>query len=168
MDSATDLRALGRHRLALIASARTVAAGTLNQPVAQSHPLGNATMRLSRQGGSRIGAVQSHVDATTATADGRTSCTVASPIGCDYATPPVSTPGGVQRAAAKPHVERTAPSKRQPSWADSTDRPLSGDHCSCCRWGRWWCETIKPRGWRCWTCHPPDHLPPDAVTEVST
>jgi hypothetical protein len=53
--------------------------------------------------------------------------------------------------------------KRSPSWADQAARPSSGCSCSCCKGRRWWGDA---HGWRCWACHPPDHLPPDAVTEV--
>jgi len=68
---------------------------------------------------------------------------------------PVDAPDGLQRAAMQ----------RPPSWADPTARPSRGCYCSCCHGRRWWGD---PRGWRCWTCHPPDHLPPDAVMEVGT
>ena len=27
----------------------------------------------------------------------------------------------------------------------------------------WWTERHQQRGWRCMTCHPPDHLPTDAI-----
>jgi hypothetical protein len=60
------------------------------------------------------------------------------------------------------------PVKRPVSWADATDEPAPGDFCSCCKGCRWWRETHKPNGWCCWTCHPPDHLPPEGVTEVTT
>jgi hypothetical protein len=168
MGSATDLGALGRRRLALIVSAQAVAAGALDRPVAQSQPLGNATMRLPRQGASRMVASQSQSVATGATDDARTSRTVASPIGCDSATPSVSVRSAEERAQPKPHVQRVAPSKRQPSWAEPADRPVPGNHCSCCRYGRWWCETDNPKGWRCWTCHPPDGLAASEIEEVRT
>ena len=45
-----------------------------------------------------------------------------------------------------------------PSWADPVALPPHGSHCSCCRGQRWWCEREAPKGWRCATCHPPDHL----------
>jgi hypothetical protein len=57
-------------------------------------------------------------------------------------------------------------SKRPPSWALPADRPLRGSSCSCCGLGRWWCERDAPTGWRCWACHPPDHLAPERVLEV--
>jgi hypothetical protein len=62
---------------------------------------------------------------------------------------------------------RAAPS-RPPSWADPAALPSLGCQCSCCRGQRWWCERVAPKGWRCLTCHPPDHLPADVVTEVMT
>jgi hypothetical protein len=60
------------------------------------------------------------------------------------------------------------PVQRPVSWADPMDRPTLGSFCSCCRSHRWWCETHKPTGWCCWTCHPPDHLPQDAVMQIRT
>ena len=48
MADATDLRAVARKRIALIRTARATAAGAFNhQPVAQSQPIGNATVRHS-------------------------------------------------------------------------------------------------------------------------
>ena len=32
------------------------------------------------------------------------------------------------------------------------------------KYERFWTERYKPRGWRCMQCHPPDHLPAEAVT----
>jgi hypothetical protein len=55
-----------------------------------------------------------------------------------------------------------------PSWAGPTSQPQQGATCSCCRGGRWWREAYSPNGWRCWMCHPPDHLPNDAVMEIRT
>jgi hypothetical protein len=54
------------------------------------------------------------------------------------------------------------------SWADAADRPASGSFCSCCRGRRWWCETRNACGWRCWMCHPPDHLSSSAILEIAT
>jgi hypothetical protein len=53
--------------------------------------------------------------------------------------------------------------QRPPSWANSAARPPSGCFCSCCKGRRWWGDA---QGWRCWACHPPDHLVPEAATEV--
>jgi hypothetical protein len=58
--------------------------------------------------------------------------------------------------------------RRPPSWSAPTDEPQVGAVCSCCGSSRWWRETHKPSGWCCWTCHPPDHLPSEGVTEVRT
>jgi hypothetical protein len=55
-----------------------------------------------------------------------------------------------------------------PSWADLATLPSRGCFCTCCKGQRWWRECEAPKGWRCSTCHPPDHLPPDAVTEMRT
>ena len=63
---------------------------------------------------------------------------------------------------------RVAARGRPPSWADPTALPSHGCFCTCCKGQRWWRECEAPKGWRCSTCHPPDHLPPDAVTEMRT
>jgi hypothetical protein len=52
---------------------------------------------------------------------------------------------------------------RTPSWSDMADVPTAADTCSCCRRSAWWTERNTPRGWRCMTCHPPLHLPLEAV-----
>jgi hypothetical protein len=49
-----------------------------------------------------------------------------------------------------------------PSWSNVADVPTDADTCSCCRLSSWWTEAT-PRGWRCKTCHPPLHLPADAI-----
>ena len=58
--------------------------------------------------------------------------------------------------------------QRPPSWSDSAALPSVGAFCSCCRQGRWWCEIIAPKGWRCWQCHPPVSTAPGSVREVKT
>lgn len=58
--------------------------------------------------------------------------------------------------------------RRPPSWSDPAALPSVGCSCNCCRGQRWWCEREAPKGWRCWTCHPPDHLPSSAIHEVLT
>ena len=41
--------------------------------------------------------------------------------------------------------------------------------CATCAARRRWCEVGEPdAALRCTTCHPPDHLPPEAVREVTT
>ena len=50
---------------------------------------------------------------------------------------------------------RRAALQRPPSWTDPAAAPWPGCWCSCCHLGRWWTEAAEPRGWRCWTCHPP-------------
>lgn len=37
--------------------------------------------------------------------------------------------------------------------------------CSCCDGTRWWREARNPTGWRCWRCHPGDHLRPEEREE---
>ena len=63
--------------------------------------------------------------------------------------------------------------QRPPAWADPSLIPPPGAWCSCCgrfdrKGGRWWTTAPEPDGWACVTCHPPDHLAPDAVREVRT
>ena len=53
---------------------------------------------------------------------------------------------------------------RPPSWA-TLDPPPTGAWCAACRGGRFWGEREAASGWRCVTCHPPDHL---RVTGVVT
>jgi hypothetical protein len=66
---------------------------------------------------------------------------------------PADAPDGLQRAALQ----------RPPSRAGQAAVPSRGCFCSCCHGRRWWGDA---QGWRCWACHPPDHLAPDEVTEV--
>lgn len=56
---------------------------------------------------------------------------------------------------------------RPPSWSETEDVPVPGDRCVC-GGRRWWCDAEAPRGWCCWTCHPPEPLPADKVHEVRT
>ncbi len=59
--------------------------------------------------------------------------------------------------------------QRPPAGWDAGSRPTPGCRCVRCRGDRWWREVGEaPPGWRCWTCHPPDGLPADAVREVRT
>jgi len=51
---------------------------------------------------------------------------------------------------------------RMPSWADASP-PWPGVWCRACHGTRWWTERRNPKGWRCLTCHPPDHLPAEAI-----
>lgn len=60
-----------------------------------------------------------------------------------------------------------------PAWAEVTAEPPPGAWCGCCgrrekRGGRWWRERHDPKGWRCATCHPPDHLDARDVMEMQT
>jgi hypothetical protein len=64
---------------------------------------------------------------------------------------------------------------RPASWTERPDcHPAPGAWCGCCGrsppayGGRWWQEREAPKGWRCFTCHPPDHLKPENVREVET
>lgn len=81
-------------------------------------------------------------------------------------------PSAPERPEASP-VALLSGYQRPPGWSDPDDGPQAGEWCGCCsRWhrrpGRWWRETDAPRGWRCWTCHPPVHLAPGEVVEVRT
>ena len=51
---------------------------------------------------------------------------------------------------------------RMPSWAEATP-PWPGSWCRACYGTRWWTERQASKGWRCMTCHPPDHLSPEAI-----
>lgn len=66
-------------------------------------------------------------------------------------------------------VERStyAARARPPEWWDGTDTPQAGDRCRCGSM-RFWTERDRRGGWRCSTCHPPDHLAPEAAEQVST
>ncbi|GAB0112726.1 hypothetical protein [Acidisoma sp. C75] len=69
---------------------------------------------------------------------------------------------GLDARAAVPH-------RLPPSWAEVTIEPTPGAHCVMSGdHRRWWTERVAPKGWRCWACHPPLHLPGDAVREVRT
>ncbi len=54
------------------------------------------------------------------------------------------------------------------SWSDPSLIPTPGARCRCCNRSAWWCEASSPRGWRCSTCHPGDHLPADRRRDVVT
>jgi len=41
------------------------------------------------------------------------------------------------------------PHRLPPSWADASAIPSAGARCHCCKGARWWCEAVKPNGWRC-------------------
>jgi hypothetical protein len=55
--------------------------------------------------------------------------------------------------------------QRPPAWSGG-EVPQPGCWCSCCRSQHWWSEADRPRGWRCWLCHPP--LPGVTTTELRT
>jgi hypothetical protein len=42
-------------------------------------------------------------------------------------------------------------------------RPPRDTWCDACHGQRWWTERRASRGWRCMTCHPPSHLPAEAI-----
>jgi hypothetical protein len=63
---------------------------------------------------------------------------------------------------------RAAGSQRPPAWPEPAGPPPLGAWCFCCGGRRWWRERQEPRGWRCWTCHPPDHLAPEQVDDART
>jgi hypothetical protein len=58
--------------------------------------------------------------------------------------------------------DRQSALARMPSWGDNTP-PWPGSWCRACHGTRWWTEQHDPHGWRCLTCHPPDHLPAEAI-----
>jgi hypothetical protein len=55
-----------------------------------------------------------------------------------------------------------------PSWSDASLEPTPGARCRCCGRAGWWCEATSPRGWRCSTCYPGDHLAADQRRDVLT
>ncbi len=57
---------------------------------------------------------------------------------------------------------------RPTSWGNPAVLPSPGCRCSCCDGRRWWTERVRPMGWRCWACHPPDHFSEGDVCEVRT
>lgn len=58
--------------------------------------------------------------------------------------------------------------RRPPAWSDPSAFPSPDCRCTCCGGQRWWTEAEGPRGWRCRTCHPTDHLAAGAVRAVDT
>ena len=69
---------------------------------------------------------------------------------------------------AKGDARAAIPHPMPASWADPRIKPTPGARCSCCRSASWWCEATNPKGWRCSTCYPADHLDPAAVRVVTT
>jgi hypothetical protein len=70
--------------------------------------------------------------------------------------------------AAETNPAKLIALQRPPSWSEAAALPPAGAWCSCCRGQRWWSEAREPKGWRCYTCHPPAHLPSEAVREMRT
>lgn len=62
----------------------------------------------------------------------------------------------------------SVPHDLPPSWADTTIEPTAGACCRNCAGKIWWTEATAPKGWRCSTCHPGQHLPADRRREVRT
>jgi hypothetical protein len=78
---------------------------------------------------------------------------------------PLAKPPRPSAPTPLPPLSAPAPPRprRQPSWSDVPDEPHPADQCSACRLSSWWTERHNPRGWRCATCHPADHLPLSAI-----
>lgn len=107
---------------------------------------------------------------------------IAYALGAEYATPantsteppPLPEPGTPERArwaARHAAMVRGLPAtamQRPPSWSNTASIPSLGCRCSCCGGHRWWTERKAPRGWRCFTCHPPLHLDADALCQTAT
>ncbi len=101
-------------------------------------------------------------------------------------TEPVSTVSPVSHATQTPNADMSRRNRdpvsdlmisdsymqvtlqRPPSWADQAALPSRGCFCSCCKGQSWWSEWTAPEGWRCTTCHPPDHLPVEATRTLQT
>jgi hypothetical protein len=65
--------------------------------------------------------------------------------------------------------------QRPPYWPDTGSPPPQGAWCTTCRGSRWWRPTHPATdgtrtgpGWRCATCHPPDHVPKNQIVEAKT
>lgn len=77
------------------------------------------------------------------------------------------------QAAIVPAPPPPASLMRWPGGCSREDTPAPGAWCSCCSrreqsGGRWWQPRGGDGGWRCWPCHPPDHLPASEIVEVRT
>ena len=88
------------------------------------------------------------------------------------ATAPIPSPPEADRKAVLAGL-LAAGLQRPPAWSDPASVPPQGAWCGCCErtskaGGRWWCEAVDPRGWRCRACHPPEHLTPGEVVEWRT
>lgn len=62
----------------------------------------------------------------------------------------------------------TVPHVMPCSWAEASIEPTAGARCRNCGGKTWWCEALAPRGWRCASCHPGQHLPPDRRRDMQT
>ena len=93
-----------------------------------------------------------------------------SAVSCLPIREPLSLPGGERPPTDPAHLDSAGAVelKLPVSWAAPAVRPVPGGYCSCCHGMRWWSEAHNPRGWRCWTCHPPDHLSARAILEIRT
>ena len=72
------------------------------------------------------------------------------------------------RASRNGRWTARAARRRPPSWADPAALPSRGCFCTCCKGQRWWRECEAPKGWRCSTCHPPDHLTAKYMRTLNT
>jgi hypothetical protein len=178
-----DLAAAAARRLALLRAARAEAAAA----VSRSHPLGGETVRLPTRRASQpvrnaSAAAKGTVSPVSVGSQGRETRETAGLDADDeaereaiQAEPELPPEGSVERERQDRAQQRmvrglvSAGMQRPPAWSDAGAWPTPGCRCARCGSGRWWCEVGEaPRGWRCRTCHPPDHLPADAVREVRT
>lgn len=88
--------------------------------------------------------------------------------------PEPGTPERARWAAEQAAMVRgllAAASQRPSSWSRAEPhQPAPGVWCSRCRGRRWWSLGGREgsRRWRCGTCHPPLHLPADAVRWIAS
>ena len=89
---------------------------------------------------------------------------------CEHAERPLATPSAANRGRQMDPLAgyMGVAMQRPPSWSDVAVIPSRGAWCSCCKGARWWTEAIAPKGWRCATCHPADHLPGSAIRQTCT
>jgi hypothetical protein len=176
-----------RARLAAIRAAQGNADSAVS---ADSLPLGDAIGPIGAIGANDMGGEAWKADAAAVRIQAEVLAVLAAPdpeleaeralLARHYVAPPSARP----YLPSDPDVVRdgllAGALMRPPAWGDATPPP-AGAWCSCCgrhnpeRGGRWW-SPRNPRddgtgagpGWRCATCHPPDHLSASDMGKIRT